>query len=67
MRNIDKSMIGFPTNFQHCTHIGCSDVAMNTNTLPISDLSSREPKINVNGYHQQPLVAHLKLIDLKSA
>ncbi len=27
-RRIDKSMIGLPTNFQHCTHIGCSDVSM---------------------------------------
>lgn len=26
IRNIDKSMIGLPTNFQHCTHIGCSDM-----------------------------------------
>jgi|ERR1712127_437453 len=27
LRSIDKSMIGLPTNFQHCAHIGCSDLA----------------------------------------
>jgi hypothetical protein len=27
VRRIDKSMIGLPTNFQHCSHIGCGDVS----------------------------------------
>ena len=37
IRNIDKSMIGLPTNFQHCAHIGCSDVSITTNSLPLSN------------------------------
>jgi hypothetical protein len=34
LRNIDKSMIGLPTNFQHCAHIGCSDLS--TGSISVS-------------------------------
>ncbi|RNA28230.1 CDC42 small effector 2 [Brachionus plicatilis] len=67
IRNIDKSMIGLPTNFQHCAHIGCSDII--SNALPITNaFDSQLPEKSVLARQQsgaqQPLVAHLKLIDL---
>ena len=36
LRNIDKSMIGLPTNFQHCAHIGCSDLLPTSNSTPVN-------------------------------
>lgn len=34
LRSIDKSMIGLPTNFQHCAHIGCTDLAPSADMIP---------------------------------
>lgn len=95
-------MIGLPTNFQHCAHIGCSDVLSTVSstgggggggdssndgdtgggsespTLSLKKLpnpgSDIESQMKSKGpvlahqqqqQHKQPLVAHLKLIDLK--
>lgn len=60
-------MIGLPTNFQHCAHIGCSDLI--SNALPITNaFDSKYPENSVKSRQQagsqQPLVSHLKLIDL---
>ncbi|CAF1096314.1 unnamed protein product [Brachionus calyciflorus] len=71
IRNIDKSMIGLPTNFQHCAHIGCTDII--SNALPITSpfQNTIEAQMKSKGLlnmsqqsQQQPLVAHMKLIDL---
>ncbi len=45
LRSIDKSMIGLPTNFQHCQHIGCSDLA------PGGDISPQIQIGNVRTIH----------------
>lgn len=39
LRNIDKSMIGLPTNFQHCAHIGCSDLVPGTSSSSPANLT----------------------------
>lgn len=79
LRNIDKSMIGLPTNFQHCAHIGCSDlstgsISVSGNVANSSVTGLMQPNIhrvhnqhNQYMHHQQPILAHMKLIDLKSS
>lgn len=66
-------MIGLPTNFQHCAHIGCSDLAPSGDVIAqsnmlnlgnVSDDSSSHSQSKSN--NQSPILTHMKLIDLKA-
>lgn len=59
-RRLDPSMIGQPTDFRHCGHIGSSDVGqtLQLNTAQTM-MSSKEPQEQVS-----PLNVHLNLIEL---
>jgi hypothetical protein len=49
IRSIDKAMIGLPTNFQHCAHIGCSDIV--ATNMPTSNSTFNNPGfIDVHNY-----------------
>lgn len=50
LRHIDKSMIGLPTNFKHCAHIGYADVADTcSSNSPTSCASSQSNQMSTNG------------------
>lgn len=66
LRSIDKSMIGLPTNFQHCAHIGCSDLAptgdiqqtssnnmLNLGNVSDDSSSEKQMKIDSSSYNNQ--------------
>ena len=76
-------MIGLPTNFQHCAHIGCSDImatALPANSSPLNNAgffdihnfhNNNNNNVNTKNNNTnnvgQPFVSHMKLIDLKTS
>ena len=55
-------MIGLPTNFQHCAHIGCSDVSQTANTIPTTGILHRgQGNVNLFRYKTLKICAFFKL------